>query len=107
MPKVHNIGKDKFIQHIDFPVDWGWKVVVKGWTQEIEHPFRTATPLIVRLPNHKALAFGRWTGQAEDEDTALNNAMQGRVLKDEDFDKEKGWTPAPIQNTEEDSWLVY
>lgn len=107
MPKVHNIGKDKFIQLIDFPVEWGWKVAVKGWTQEIEFPFRTANPLIVRLPNHKAIAFGTWTGQAEDEESALNNAMQGRVLTDEDFDKEKGWTPAAVPNSEEDSWLVY
>ena len=44
MPKVHNIGPKHFIQLIDFPVIWGYKVVVRGWTQEIEEPFRTSKP---------------------------------------------------------------
>ena len=101
MPKVHNIGKTRFVQIIDFPVKWGWKVAVRGWTQEIEPPFRTSTPIIVRLPNHKAVALGIWSGQALDEESALNNAIQGRVLKDEDF--QEGWTPAAYQATEEGS----
>ena len=102
MPKVHKIGKTRFTQFIDFPVKWGWKVTVRGWTQEIEEPFRTATPVIVRLPLHKAIVFGKWTGTQPDEELALNNAMQGRVLQDEDFDKEKGWIPAPDLSGEED-----
>lgn len=79
-------------------------MAVRGWTQEIEEPFRTATPVIVRLPFHKAIVFGKWTGRQPDEETALNNAMQGRVLQDEDFDKEKGWTPANKQSAEEGVW---
>jgi hypothetical protein len=97
MPKVYKLGNTRFTQFIDFPVKWGWKVVVRGWTQEIEEPFRTASPIIVRLPFHKAIVFGKWTGSQPDEESALNNAMQGRVLQDEDFDKEKGWTPAEQQ----------
>jgi hypothetical protein len=104
MPKVHYIGKQRFTQYIDFPVKWGWKLVVRGWTQEIEYPFRTSTPVIVRLPFHKAFVFGKWTGKQPDEESALNNAMQGRILKDEDFDKEKGWTPAAVSVGEEDFW---
>jgi hypothetical protein len=104
MPKVHKIGKTRFTQFIDFPVKWGWKVTVRGWTQEIEEPFRTATPVIVRLPLHKAIVFGKWTGIQPDEESALNNAMQGRVLQDEDFDKEKGWTPASQQDSQEGVW---
>jgi len=103
MPKVHDIGTKRFIQFIDFPVKWGWKIAVKGWTQEIEYPFRTATPIILRLPNYKAVAFGKWAGQQPDEETALNNALQGRILTDEDFQKENGWTPAPEQSSAEDS----
>lgn len=108
MPKVHNIGKHRFIQIIDFPVEWGWKVAVYGWTQEIEEPFRTAIPIIVRLPKHKAIAFGKWTGTQPDEETALNNAMQGRVLQDEDFTEEKGWTPAAykVAETSGEYWDV-
>jgi hypothetical protein len=106
MPKVHNIGNERFVQFIDFPVKWGWKIAVRGWTQEIEYPFRTSTPLIVRLPFYKALVFGRWTGKQPNEETALNNAIQGRILNDEDFQKEKGWTPAPVQDAEEDFWSI-
>jgi hypothetical protein len=98
MPKVHNIGKTRFTQLIDFPVAWGNKVVVRGWSQETSEPFRTSEPLIFRLPFHKAVVFGKWTGTQPDEETALNNAMQGRVLKDEDF--EEGWTPAAYKDGE-------
>jgi hypothetical protein len=107
MPKVHNIGKQHFVQHIDFPVQWGWKIAVRGWTQEIEEPFRTSAPLILRLPNHKALVFGKWTGIQPDEETALNVAIEGRVLADEDFSEEKGWVPAPNETRKEDSWYLY
>jgi hypothetical protein len=69
------------------------RLFVVGWSQEIEEPFRTATSLIVRLPFRKALVFGQWTGQL-DEYAALTKAVQERVLADEDFSEEKGWTPA-------------
>ena len=102
MPKVHNIGKQHFAQYIDFPVKWGWKITVRGWTQEIDFPFRTAKPFIVRLPNHKALTFGKWTGKQPDEETALNAAIEGRVLQDEDF--QEGWTPARTDETPEENF---
>jgi len=107
MAKVHDYGKhNRFFQYYKFyPANWGWKIVVRGWTQEIEEPFRTAEPLIVRLPFKKALVFGQWTGQL-DEERALSRAVQERVLKDEDFDKEKGWTPAE-QVGEEDYEYLY
>lgn len=105
MPKVHNIGKQHFAQYIDFPVTWGWKLAVRGWTQEIEEPFRTTdNALIVRLPFHKALVFGKWTGYKNEEE-ALERAIQGRVLKDEDF--EEGWTAPAYKVAEKDFWDTY
>jgi hypothetical protein len=62
MPKVYNIGKDRFTQLIHFPVKWDSKVVVRGWSQETSEPFRTSEPLIYRLPFHKAVLIGKWTG---------------------------------------------
>ena len=95
MPKVHNIGKQHFVQYIDFPVQWRHKVAVRGWTQEIVEPFRTTDDaLIIRLPFHKALVFGKWTGY-KDEETALISAVGMRVLADEDF--EEGWTAPAYQ----------
>lgn len=103
MPKAHDIGTDYFVQLLDFPVKWEWRLWTTGWTQEIEEPFRTAKPLIFRLPLHKALAFGKWTGQAEDEEAALTRALEKRDVTYDDFVEEKGWTPAPAIETGKES----
>lgn len=100
MPKVHNIGHKRFVQVTKFPFEWGNKCMVRGWTQEIEEPFRTSEPFIFRLPRYHALVVGKWTGQKEEED-ALNGALQRREITYDDFQEEKGWTPATNQNREE------
>ena len=97
MPKVHNIGP-VFVQVTKFPYEWGSKVVVRGWTQEIEEPYRTSKPYIVRLPKYKALVFGRWNGM-KDEEEALNGALERRDVTYDDFTEEAGWT-APEQGGE-------
>ena len=101
MPKVHNIGP-VFVQVTKFPYEWGSKVVVRGWTQEIEEPFRTSKPFILRLPKFKALVCGRWTG-VKDEEEALSGALETREVTYDDFTEEAGWTPAPDSNREEGS----
>ena len=101
MPKAHNIGP-LFVQVTNFPYEWGKKIVVKGWTQEIEEPFRTSEPLIFRLPNYRALVVGRWTG-AKPEEEALNSALERRDVTYDDFTEEAGWTPAPDAAGEESS----
>jgi hypothetical protein len=98
MPKAHNIGP-AFVQLTNFPYKWGKKIAVRGWTQEIEEPFRTATPFIVRLPFYKALVFGKWTGMKSEEE-ALNGALGRRDLTYDDFTEEAGWTPAPDSDRE-------
>jgi len=103
MPKVHNIGSNRFIQFLNFPADWGWRVCVKGWTQEIEDPFRFSEPYILRLPFRKAIVFGRWLGTCSEED-ALDKAVQRRDLTDDDFQEDKGWVPAPDQDSEKSGW---
>lgn len=103
MPKIHNIGPKRFVQYIDFPVQWGWKISVRGWTQEIDEPYRTSTPIIVRLPFHKAVVFGKWTGQLNEEE-ALSAATGMRVLADEDF--QEGWVPPAYQDGEESLYYL-
>ena len=98
MPKAHNIGP-LFVQITKFPYKWGNRVVVRGWTQEIEEPYRTANPFIFRLPNYKAIVFGLWTG-AKDEEDALNSALERRDVTYDDFTEEAGWTPAPDSDRE-------
>lgn len=101
MPKAHNIGP-LFVQVTKFPYEWGSKFIVRGWTQEIEEPYRTSNPFIVRLPNYKALVLGRWTG-IKDEEEALNSALGRRDVTYDDFTEEAGWTPAPDSDRETSS----
>jgi len=68
--------------------------LVRGWTQEIEEPYRTSEPFIVRLPNYRALVLGKWSGM-KDEEEALNGALKRRDVTYDDFTEEAGWTPAP------------
>ena len=67
MPKVHNVGS-LFVQVTRFPYEWGNKLVVRGWSQEIEEPYRTAVPFIVRLPKYHGLVLGRWGAMKEEEE---------------------------------------
>jgi hypothetical protein len=105
MPKVHELGP-VFVQVTNFPYKWGFKIAVRGWTQEIEPPYRTSKPLIVRLPAYKALVLGRWTG-AKSEEEALNDVLQRRDVTYDDFTEEAGWTPAPESDGEESLENLY
>jgi hypothetical protein len=104
LPKVHNIGKKHFVQYFRLPAKWGWKLVVRGETQEIDYPYRSAKPLMIRLPFYRTLVIGKWVGQLNEEE-ALEKAIQGRVLKDEDF--QEGWTAPAYQGAEEGDEYIY
>ena len=99
MPKAHKIGPKHFVQLTNFPFKWGFKFIVRGWTQEIEPPYRTSNPFIVRLPRYKALVFGAWSGMKNEEE-ALSTALGRREVTYDDFTKEAGWTPAPDSDRE-------
>ncbi len=99
MPKVHKVGPKHFVQLTNFPFKWGFKFFVRGWTQEIEYPFRTSTPFKVRLPQYKALVFGKWTG-TKNEEEALTMALGKREVTYDDFTEKAGWTPAPDSDRE-------
>ena len=98
MPKVHTLGP-LFVQVTRFPYEWGNKLVVRGWSQEIEEPYRTATPFIVRLPKYHGLVLGRW-GAMKEEEEALSGALARREVTYDDFTEEAGWTPATESNRE-------
>lgn len=104
MPKVHNIGT-RFVQVTKFPYDWGHKYLVRGWTQEVEEPFRTAEPFIVRLPGYRALVFGKWTGTKTEAEAF--EALGAREVTYDDFTEEAGWTPAADENRETSSKGLY
>lgn len=105
MPQIHSLGP-LFVQVLDLPVQWESKVIVRGWTQEIEPPYRTGYPLLVRLPKHKALALGVWSHHQTDEEAALKAAMEVRDVTYDDFTQEAGWTD-PDTYREESSEPVH
>jgi hypothetical protein len=107
MPETHDFAKKYFVQRLkNYHAEWNGRIAVRGWSQEIEPPFRTAQPILLRLPRGNALVFGKWTGEVSEE-TALDRAVQRRDLTDNDFREEAGWTPAPDEAAEEDSWYLY
>jgi hypothetical protein len=99
MPKVHRLGPNRFVQLIDQPLKWEGKRKVKGWTQEIEPPYRYASPTLITLFRNKILVIGIWEGSKDEED-ALNLAVSRRDLTYDDFTEEAGWEPAPDQDSE-------
>lgn len=100
MPKLHNIGPKHFVQYTRFPYEWGNKVITRGWTQELEFPYRTSKPFILRLPKYKALVFGYWSSSTTEE-KALTLATSAREATIEDFDEDKGWIPTTVESGEE------
>ena len=94
MPKVHNIGKQHFVQLIKQPLEWNHQRKVKGWTQEIEAPYRYASPTLIKLVSNYILVVGKWEGSKDEED-ALNSALERRDVTYDDFTEEAGWIPAP------------
>jgi hypothetical protein len=107
MPQTHDIAKKFFVQHLtNYHAEWNGKRLVRGWSQEIEPPYRTSAPFLLRLRSGHVLVFGMWSGKVSEE-VAMDRAVQRRDLTDNDFREEAGWTPAPDETPEEDSWYLY
>lgn len=69
-------------QIIKYPHRKPLPVVEKGWTHEIEEPYRRGSCLVFRFPFTKpAVVFGVWR-EEQDEETALRKAMWTRVMDD-------------------------
>jgi hypothetical protein len=100
MPQFLSVGPKHFVQVITQPLEWEGKLLSKGWRQEIEPPYRYSTPTLIRLITNKILVIGKWEGTKLEEE-ALNSAVSRRDLTYDDFQEEKGWIPAPDQDTEE------
>ena len=69
-----------YVQVIKYPHRKPLPVVEKGWSHEIEEPYRKGSCLVFRLPYTKhGLVFGLW-GASQEEDEALTAAIWGRHL---------------------------
>jgi hypothetical protein len=84
--KAHDIGERYYWQRLFWHTD-DPPLVHRTTTQEIEHPYRYGTCVVVRMPLTKvALAVGKWRGEKREAE-ALLSAMQGRVHKTNDADE--------------------
>jgi hypothetical protein len=105
MPKTHNIGPQHFVQVTKFPYQWGKKVITRGWTQETDEPYRTANPLILRLPRYRALVLGKWNGQTTVSE--VDKLIGLRIVTEDEFTEEAGWTPPPKSDREKSLDDIY
>jgi hypothetical protein len=69
-----------YVKTLKYPHRKPLPVIEKGWTHEIEEPFRRGSCLVFRLPfTHRGFVLGWWL-ESQDEDSALTSAIWGREL---------------------------
>ena len=74
-----NIGP-LYVTGLTYPHRKPLPILEKGWTHEIEEPFRRGSCLVLRLPFTKpGLVIGWWV-ESQNEDDALTAAIWGRNL---------------------------
>ena len=70
-----------------------WPFVEKGWSQEIEEPYRKGTCLVFRVPfTRPGYAIG-WFTEALPEEEALTNAIKSHIHQVELSDIEEWESP--------------
>ena len=69
-----------YVQLIGYPHRKPLPIIEKGWTHEIEEPYRRGSCLVFRVPFTKpGFVVGKWA-EAQTEDEALTAAIWGREL---------------------------
>lgn len=69
-----------YLQIIGYPHRNFFPIVEKGWSHEIEEPYRKGTCLVFRFPFTKlGFVVGIW-GEKQTEEDALTAALWGRHL---------------------------
>ena len=70
-----------YAQILKYPHRKFLPVFEKGWTNEIDEPYRKGSCLVFRFPFTKpGFVLGVWTKSAQDEQEALTAAIWGRHL---------------------------
>lgn len=84
MPTVHDIGSKHYLHRMQYP-SRKFPLAERGFSQEIDFPYRSGECVVVRLPlTRQALVLGTW-GEPHDETDALTAAIGARRMEaDED-----------------------
>jgi hypothetical protein len=90
VPKVHDIGSKFYVHRMAYP-STKFPLSERGFTQEIDFPYRDGKCLVVRIPlTRQAVCVGVW-GDDRDEEEALTDALRARTLTDEERDALNVW----------------
>jgi hypothetical protein len=74
-----NIGP-LYVTLVKYPHRHFLPIVEKGWSHEIDEPFRKGSCLVIRIPfTRPGIGIGVW-GAPQDEEDALTSAIWGRTL---------------------------
>jgi hypothetical protein len=80
-----------YVDTLKYPHRKFLPIFEKGWTNEIEEPYRRGSCLVFRFPFTKpGLVIGRWK-YTQDETEALINAIIGRPIEDVTLDDMWEW----------------
>lgn len=78
MPATKELGP-LFVHTMKYP-NTNFPLMERGFSQEIDHPFRKGSSIVVRVPlTTTAFVFGKW-GAEQDEDEALTEAISARFI---------------------------
>lgn len=79
MPETHDLGR-LYLTHMRYLTRKGMPLAERGWSTEVEDPFRRGRCLVLRVPFTKfGIVLGLW-GRAGDEDSRLAEAIGCRLL---------------------------
>lgn len=80
-----------YVDTLKYPHRKALPVVEKGWTNEIDEPYRLGSCLVFRVPFTKpGFVIGRWKHNQE-ESESLINAIMGRPIEDVTLDEILEW----------------
>lgn len=86
MAETHDAGP-LYVQRVNYPATKNLPLLERGWTTEIEYPYRRGRALVVRIPfTLIGFAIGLW-GEKNEEDANLLRAVSGREVEQWELDE--------------------
>lgn len=70
-----------YVDTLKYPHRKAFPIAETGWTNEIEEPYRLGSCLVFRFPFTKPALVVGWWKYAQDEESALTQAVAGREMQ--------------------------
>jgi hypothetical protein len=78
VPLTKEVGRT-FVHTMKYP-STDFPLMERGFSQEIDYPFRKGSSIVVRVPFSTTAVVVGWWGQPQDEDDALHSAIGSRFI---------------------------